>query len=206
MSVIPLLIPLAILILCITAFFTLRRAFEGYFTGLESRTNLLQRVLYLVMTKDIVSFFASPEANRIVDILFDEAKTSKEDVEEKLLESVQSAGPEIERLYKSLRRAYSPSAFIYKARSVSLLLRLNILLYGVAVSASEIVEVFFLYVNDSSTVTFLNGIVFGGTLIFAIALASMAFYIFYEARRIDKHMQRLSDPSYVDGTTAGEMQ
>ncbi len=201
MYVIPIVIPVLILALCVIAFFALRKAFESYFTGLEDRTNLLQRVLYLVMTKDIVSFFASPEANRIVDILFDEAQKSKEDVEDKLLESVQSAGPEIEKLYSSLKRAYSPSAFIYKARSVSLLLRLNILLYGIAVASSEIVELFFLYIKDEHSVIFLNGIVFGGTLIFAVALVSMAIYILIESRKIDKHMQKLSDPSFMDTPT-----
>lgn len=204
-AIIPVLIPVFILSLCVFAFFALRKTFEGYFDRLENRTNLLQRILYLVMTKDIVSFFASPEANRIVDILFDENE-SKENTEDKLLESVQSAGPEIEKLYGSLRRAYSPSALIYKARSVSLLLRMNILFYGIAVSVSEIVELFFLYVKSDPTVTFLNGIVFGGTLIFAIALASMALYIYYESRKIDRHMEKLSDPSYVDSASAGETQ
>ncbi|AKA49417.1 hypothetical protein IX51_10270 [uncultured archaeon] len=200
MSVIPVIIPISILVLCIVAFIALRRTFDGYFAKLEDRTSLLQRVLYLVMTKDIVSFFASPEANRIVDILFDEGQKGREDIEDKLLESVQSAGPEIEKLYSSLKRAYSPSAFIYKARSVSFLLRLNILFYGVAVSVSELVELFFLYIKDDYTVTFMNGIVFGGTLIFAVALATMAIYIFHESRKIDKHMERLSDPSLVDTT------
>lgn len=198
MSILPIAIPFAILALCIIAFLGLKSAFETYFEKLESRTSLLQRVLYLVMTKDIVSFFASPEANRIVDILFDEAQKSKEDIEDKLLESVQSAGPEIEKLYASLKRAYSPSAYIYNAKSASVLLRINILLYGLVVAASEIVELFFLYVADEHTAIFLNGIVFGVTLIFAIALASMAFYIFIESRNIDKHMQKLSDPSLVD--------
>lgn len=195
---IPILIPIGILALCLFTYFGLKRAFDGYFTNMEERTNLLQRVLYLVMTKDIVSFFASPEANKIVDILFDEQQKSKENLEDVLLESVQSAGPEIEKLYTSLKRAYGPSASMFKAKSASLLLRLNILLYGIVVSASELVEVYFLYVMDSHRVTFLNGIVFGGTLIFAIFLVSMAAYIYLESRRINRHVMNMTDPSVAD--------
>lgn len=205
MFILPIAIPFVILALCVIAFFTMRRAFENYFERLDDRTSLLQRVLYLVMTKDIVSFFASPEANKIVDILFDEAQKSKENVEDKLLESVQSAGPEIERLYASLKRAYSPSAYVNKARSVSVLLRINILLYGVIVAISEIIVLFFIYVADIPTKIFLNGIVFGGTLIFAVALTSMAVYILVESRKIDKHMEKLSDPDMIEASSQSEI-
>lgn len=205
MFILPIAIPFVILALCLIAFFAMRKAFENYFERLEDRTSLLQRVLYLVMTKDIVSFFASPEANRIVDILFDEAQKSKEDIEDKLLESVQSAGPEIERLYASLKRAYSPSAYVYKAKSVSVLLRINILLYGIVVAVSEIMVLFFVYVDTIPIRIFLNGIVFGGTLVFAIALTSMAVYILMESRKIDKHMEKLSDPSLVEGMSQTEI-
>lgn len=196
--IIPLLIPVLILIICILAFLVLRRAFEAYFKGMEERSNLLQRVLYLVMTKDIVSFFASPEANRIVDILYDESQTSKEDVEDKLLESVQSAGPEIERLYASLKKAYEPSASMFKSKSASMLLRLNILLYGIAVSVSEFIEVYYYYGKDIHTITFMNGLVFGGTIIFAMLLVSMSLYIFFESRKIVMHVKNLTDPSSAE--------
>lgn len=195
---IPLLIPVVILVICVIAFLVLRRAFEGYFKGMEERSNLLQRVLYLVMTKDIVSFFASPEANKIVDILYDEGQTGKEDIEDKLLESVQSAGPEIERLYASLRKAYEPSASMFKAKSASMLLRLNILLYGIAVSISEFVEVYYYYVKDMHSITFMNGLIFGGTIIFAMLLVSMSLYIYFESGKITRHVKNLTDPSSME--------
>lgn len=194
----PLLIPVGILVICIVTYITLGRAFRGYFKGLEERSSLLQRVLYLVMTKDIVSFFASPEANRIVDILYDEGGNGREDLEDMLLESVQSAGPEIERLYTSLRKAYEPSASMFRAKSASVMLRLNVLLYGVAVSISEFVEVYFYYIEDIHSITFINGLVFGGTLVFAMLLVSMSLYIYFESRKINRHMQNLADPSSVE--------
>lgn len=200
---IPFLIPAVILAICIITFLLLRRTFSDYFKGLEDRTNLLQRVLYLVMTKDIVSFFASPEANRIVEILFDDEARDKVDMEDELLKSVQSAGPEIEKLYTSLSKAYEPSSFIDSARSASVLLRINILLYGVAVSASEFMVVYFAYLDDYSRVTFLNGIVFGGTILFALALVTMVVYIYSKSRRIHRHMRKLSDPSLLDSPMEG---
>lgn len=196
--ILPLVIPVGILAICISAFFVLKKAFAVYFENLEDRSSLLQRVLYLVMTKDIVSFFASPEANKIVDILFDEDRDPTEDIEDQLLASVQSAGPEIEKLYSSLKNAYEPSAFVNRAKSAGLLLRLNILLYGIAVSSSQIVALYYLYTGYYHAVTFLNGLIFGGAIIFAVALTSMAIYIYVETRKIDKHVKTLGEPAYSD--------
>lgn len=191
------LIPVAILLLCLFMYYVVGKSFNEYFSSMEERSSLLQKVLLLVMTKDIVSFFASPDANRIVDLLFEEAQTSKEDIEEKLLDSVESAGPAIENLYASLKRAYAPSASINRARSASTLLKLNILLYGVVVSVSEALELYFAEMLHVMIYQFLNGAIFGGTVIFAVVLASMAVFIYNETRKVDYQVESVSDPENV---------
>ncbi len=195
------LIPAGILVICLFSYLLTRSWFESYFQGIEERTDLLQRVLYLVMTKDIVSFFASPDANRIVDLLFDEASTSSEDIEEKLLDSVKSAGPAIESLYASLKKAYAPSANINRARSIGSLLRLNIILYGTIVSTSEAVEIYFVNAGIANFSDFLNGLVFGGTIIFAVVLTSMALFIHNETRKVEAQMKKMSDPSSFESAS-----
>ncbi len=193
-------IPAMILFICVLIYLVIGGTFGRYFDRLEEKSELLQRVLYLIMTKDILSFFNSPDSNRIVDLLFGEGVES-EDIEEKLLDSVRSSGPAIENLYGALKRAYAPSASINKARSASSLLRLGVLIYGVVVSVSETIDLYFEAMVTGSRMLFINGLLFGGTIIFAALIFSMGFYIYREITKVDREMERLREPSEIRGLT-----
>ncbi len=185
------LVPLVILASTVAVFFLLGPALGFYFSKLEEKTRMMQKVAILMTSSRLVDFFSKSEASKVVETLLTKSADDNEGLEKVLLDLGDKASGEIEKLYQEVKRGYEPLEYLSKVKVASVFLRITVLLYGLSVSISEVVLIYLKVTASLSLFSLLNGVMFGGSIVSSALVLFIILYLTHESRKIDTTFVRL---------------
>ncbi len=184
MSLVPL-IPIVILISTVGVYLLLGPTLKVYLGKAEDKTRRIQRVSTLIIASDIVTFFSKSESSKVVERLLKMAKEDDSDLYRFLDNSVLNAEEEIGKLHEKLKQRDEQIANLSKIRISTIFIRSTVLIYGVTVSAVQFILIYLLYSSNISLFQLLNGVFFGGSILFSVILVFMIVYAGLISRKLD---------------------
>ena len=184
MSLVPL-IPIVILISTVVVYLLLGPTLKVYLRKAEEKTRQIQRVSTLIIASDIVTFFSKSESSKVVERLLKMAKEDDSDLYRFLDNSVLNAEEEIGKLHEKLKQRDEQIANLSKIRMSTIFIRSTVLIYGITVSAVQFILIYLLYSSNISLFLLLNGVFFGGSILFSVILVFMIVYAGLISRKLD---------------------
>jgi hypothetical protein len=156
----------------------------------------VQRLSTLIIASDIVTFFSKSESSKVVERLLKMAKEDDSDLYSFLDKSVLNAEDEIGKLHEKLKQRDEQIANLSKIRMSTMFIRSTVLIYGVTVSAVQFVLIYLFYSSNISLFLLINGVFFGGSILFSVILVFMIVYAGLISRKLDMdYMTLLKEPS-----------
>ena len=195
MSLVPL-IPIVILISTVGVYLLLGPSLKVYLGKAEDKTRRVQRLSTLIIASDIVTFFSKSESSKVVERLLKMAKQDDSDLYSFLDKSVLNAEDEIGKLHEKLKQRDEQIANLSKIKMSTMFIRSTVLIYGVTVSAVQFVLIYLFYSSNISLFFLINGVFFGGSILFSVILVFMIVYAGLISRKLDMdYMTLLKEPS-----------
>ena len=195
MSLVPL-IPIVILISTVGVYLLLGPTLKVYLGKAEEKTRRIQRLSTLIIASDIVTFFSKSESSKVVERLLKMAKEDDSDLYRFLDNSVLNAEEEIGKLHEKLKQRDEQIANLSKIRMSTVFIRSTVLIYGVTVSAVQFILIYLLYSSNISLFLLLNGVFFGGSILFSVILVFMIVYAGLISRKLDvDYLTLFKEPS-----------
>ena len=195
MSLVPL-IPIVILISTVGVYLLLGPTLKVYLGKAEEKTRRIQRVSTLIIASDIVTFFSKSESSKVVERLLKMAKEDDSDLYRFLDNSVLNAEEEIGKLHEKLKQRDEQIANLSKIRMSTVFIRSTVLIYGVTVSVVQFILIYLLYSSNISLFLLLNGVFFGGSILFSVILVFMIVYAGFISRKLDMdYLTLFKEPS-----------
>ena len=195
MSLVPL-IPIVILISTVGVYLLLGPTLKVYLGKAEEKTRRIQRLSTLIIASDIVTFFSKSESSKVVERLLKLAKEDDSDLYRFLDNSVLNAEEEIGKLHEKLKQRDEQIANLSKIRMSTVFIRSTVLIYGVTVSVVQFILIYLLYSSNISLFLLLNGVFFGGSILFSVILVFMIVYAGFISRKLDMdYLTLFKEPS-----------
>ncbi|MEM0136024.1 MAG: hypothetical protein QXU18_12500, partial [Thermoplasmatales archaeon] len=89
-----------------------------------------------------------------------------------------------------------------KIRMSAVFIRTTVLIYGTTVSVAQFILISLLFSTNLSFFLLLNGVFFGGSILFSVILIFMVVYLVSVSRKLDaEYMTMLNEPQ-EDGNTS----
>ncbi len=194
MSLVPL-IPIVILISTVGVYLLLGPSLKVYLGKAEEKTRRVQRISTLIIASDIVTFFSKSESSKVVERLLKMAKQDDSDLYDFLDKSVLNAEDEIGKLHEKLKQRDEQVANLSKIRMSTMFIRSTVLIYGVTISAIQFVLIYLFYSSNISLFLLINGVFFGGSILFSVILVFLIVYAGLISRKLDMdYMTLLKEP------------
>lgn len=194
MSLVPL-IPIVILISTVGVYLLLGPSLKVYLGKAEEKTRRVQRLSTLIIASDIVTFFSKSESSKVVERLLKMAKQDDSDLYDFLDKSVLNAEDEIGKLHEKLKQRDEQVANLSKIRMSTMFIRSTVLIYGVTISAIQFVLIYLFYSSNISLFLLINGVFFGGSILFSVILVFLIVYAGLISRKLDMdYMTLLKEP------------
>ncbi|MDA8142515.1 MAG: hypothetical protein M0T81_00870 [Thermoplasmatales archaeon] len=195
MSLVPL-IPIVILISTVGVYLLLGPSLKVYLGKAEEKTRRVQRISTLIIASDIVTFFSKSESSKVVERLLKMAKQDDSDLYDFLDKSVLNAEDEIGKLHEKLKQRDEQVANLSKIRMSTMFIRSTVLIYGVTISAIQFVLIYLFYSSNISLFLLINGVFFGGSILFSVILVFLIVYAGLISRKLDMdYMTLLKEPA-----------
>ena len=195
MSLVPL-IPIVILISTVGVYLLLGPSLKVYLGKAEEKTRRVQRLSTLIIASDIVTFFSKSESSKVVERLLKMAKQDDSDLYDFLDKSVLNAEDEIGKLHEKLKQRDEQVANLSKIRMSTMFIRSTVLIYGVTISAIQFVLIYLFYSSNISLFLLINGVFFGGSILFSVILVFLIVYAGLISRKLDMdYMTLLKEPA-----------
>ena len=190
------LIPIVILISTVGVYLLLGPSLKVYLGKAEEKTRRVQRISTLIIASDIVTFFSKSESSKVVERLLKMAKQDDSDLYDFLDKSVLNAEDEIGKLHEKLKQRDEQVANLSKIRMSTMFIRSTVLIYGVTISAIQFVLIYLFYSSNISLFLLINGVFFGGSILFSVILVFLIVYAGLISRKLDMdYMTLLKEPA-----------
>ena len=185
------LIPIVIFVSTVAVYLLLGPSLRVYLEKAEEKTKRIQRISTLIIASDIVTFFSDSESSKVVERLLKMVKGDDSGLYKFLDESLFNAQDEIGKLHEKLEKRDDPIVNLSRIRMSTLFIRATILIYGVTVSAIQFILIYLVYSSNKALFPLLNGVFFGGSILFSVIIIFMVVYAGMVSRRLNIDYQSL---------------
>jgi hypothetical protein len=196
------LVPTVILISTVVVYVLLGPSLKVYLAKAEEKTDRIQRISTLIIASDIVTFFSNSESSKVVEGLLKMAREDDKTLYGFLDKTMLGAQDEIKRLHDKLKLRDEQTSNQSKIRMSTVFIRTTVLIYGITVSAVQFILISLLPSTNKSFFLLLNGVFFGGSILFSVILIFMVVYLVAISRKLDEEYSAiLKEPPEDNNTT-----